>query len=186
MMKTSLLNSFLKTFFVIVLSSFFGLNSMAQSESDKDSVVIARLTYLHHLKDKIGNVWQGFNGKHADLPLIYYGNEFCYVMNPQIKFLTNFESSLVFKDEGLTVYKTKKIDDTPFHMHMTYEFDDEKQFDFHSPYMRCSSLETTSKTIPDVTTMDVWATMVLHEYFHAFQFSQPEYADYYEKHCAFF
>ena len=186
MMKTSLSNSFLKTFFVIVLSSFFGLNSMAQSVSDKDSVVIARLTYLHHLKDKIGNVWQGFNGKHADLPLIYYGNEFCYVMNPQIKFLTNFESSLVFKDEGLTVYKTKKIDDTPFHMHMTYEFDDEKQFDFHSPYMRCSSLETTSKTIPDVTTMDVWATMVLHEYFHAFQFSQPEYADYYEKHCAFF
>ena len=186
MMKTSLSNSFLKTFFVIVLSSFFGLNSMAQSVSDKDSVVIARLTYLHHLKDKIGNVWQGFNGKHADLPLIYYGNEYCYVMNPQIKFLTNFESSLVFKDEGLTVYKTKKIDDTPFHMHMTYEFDDEKQFDFHSPYMRCSSLETTSKTIPDVTTMDVWATMVLHEYFHAFQFSHPKYADYYEKHCAFF
>ena len=186
MMKTSLLNSFLKTFFVIVLSSFFGLNSMAQSVSDKDSVVIARLTYLHHLKDKIGNVWQGFNGKQADLPLIYYGNEYCYVMNPQMKFLTSFESSLVFKDEGIIINKTKKIDDTPIHMHMTYEFDDEKQFDFHSPYMRCSSLETTSKTIPDVTTIDVWASMVLHEYFHAFQFSHPEYADYFEKHCAFF
>ena len=176
-MKAPLSNSFLKTLLVIVLISFFGLDSMAQSESDTDSVVIVRLLYLHHLKDNIGNVWQGFNGKQADLPLIYYGNEYCYVMNPQMKFLTSFESSLVFKNEGVAIYKTKKIDDTPFHMHMTYEFEEEKQFDFHSPYMRCSSLETTAKTIPDVTTVDVWATMVLHEYFHAFQFSHPEYAE---------
>lgn len=143
-------------------------------------------TFIIFFKDKNGIVWQGLNGKHADLPLIYYGNEKCYVINPQTKFLTSFESSLVFKDEGIIINKTKKIDDAPIHMHMTYEFDDEKQFDFHSPYMQCSSLETTSKTIPDVTTIDVWASMVLHEYFHAFQFSHPEYADYFEKHCAFF
>ena len=185
-MNTPFSGSRKKRIFAICLISFLGLNSMAHTVSDKDSVVVARLQYLHHLKDKIGNVWQGFHGEQADLPLIYYGNEHCYVMNPQKKFLTSFEVSPIYKDMEIVIYKTQKIDDTPFHMHMTYEFEEEQQFDYHTPYMRCSSLEITSQTIPDVTTLDVWATMVLHEYFHAFQFSHPAYVDYYKKHCAFF
>jgi hypothetical protein len=46
--------------------------------------------------------------------------------------------------------------------------------------MRCSSLEQTSKTIPDVTSVNEWATMVMHEYFHGFQFKNDGYLETYE------
>jgi hypothetical protein len=53
-------------------------------------------------------------------------------------------------------------------------------FNYHSPFMMCSSFEETVKTIPDVGSMDEWTTMIIHEYFHGFQYKHKPYMDYYE------
>jgi hypothetical protein len=46
--------------------------------------------------------------------------------------------------------------------------------------MMCSSFEETVKTIPDVGSTDEWTTMIIHEYFHGFQYKHKPYMDYYE------
>ena len=79
----------------------------------------------------------------------------------------------------IQIYRTEKVDDKPFHMHVTFT-DEESNIDYRTPFMRCSSLEQTSETIPDVTSVNEWATMVMHEYFHGFQFKNDGYLDTYE------
>jgi hypothetical protein len=55
------------------------------------------------------------------------------------------------------------------------------EFNYHSPFMMCSSFEETVKTIPDVGSTDEWTTMIIHEYFHGFQYKHKPYMEYYEK-----
>lgn len=86
---------------------------------------------------------------------------------------------MIHCDNNIQIYQTEKVDDKPFHMHVTFT-DKESNIDYHTPFMRCSSLEQTSKTIPDVTSVNEWATMVMHEYFHGFQFKNDGYLDTYE------
>ena len=79
----------------------------------------------------------------------------------------------------IQIYRTEKVDDKPFHMHVTFT-DEESNIDYRTPFMRCSSLELTSRAVPDVTSVNEWATMVMHEYFHGFQFKNDGYLDIYD------
>ena len=101
------------------------------------------------------------------------------MVNSTEKFLAKYPSVLIHCDNNIQIYQTEKVDDKPFHMHVTFT-DKESNIDYHTPFMRCSSLEQTSKTIPDVTSVNEWATMVMHEYFHGFQFKNDGYLDTYE------
>ena len=44
-----------------------------------------------------------------------------------------------------------------------------------TPIMYCSSFEITSKKIPESTSTEYWVTMIVHEYFHGFQFKHKPY-----------
>ena len=141
---------------------------------------VERLQYVYALKVVINDsVWSGFADKQYDVPLLYYGDTCCYVVNPTEKFLDKYPSVLIHRDNNIQIYQTEKVDDKPFHMHVTFT-DEESNIDYRTPIMRCSSLEQTSKTIPDVTSVNEWATMVMHEYFHGFQFKNDGYLDIYD------
>ena len=141
---------------------------------------VERMQYVYALKMVINDsVWSGFADKQYDVPLLYYGDTCCYVVNPTEKFLAMYPPVLVHSDNNIQIYQTEKVDDKPFHMHVTFT-DEESNIDYRTPIMRCSSLEQTSKTIPDVTSVNEWATMVMHEYFHGFQFKNDGYLDIYE------
>ena len=141
---------------------------------------VERLRYVYALKVVINDsVWSGFADKQYDVPLLYYGDTCCYVVNPMERFLAKYPSVLVHSDNDIQIYQTKKVDDKPFHMHVTFT-DEESDIDYRTPIMRCSSLEQTSRTIPDVTSVNEWATMVMHEYFHGFQFKNDGYLETYE------
>lgn len=159
----------MKRIIPIVLMVCCCCDIMAQQDS---STVIGRLQYVYALKDAINDrVWQGFTDKNNDVPLIYYDDSCCYVVNPSKKILNQYAAELVYKGNGVNIYQTKRIDNIPFHMHVTIT-DEQESIDYHTPIMRCSSLEQTGKTIPDVNTVNTWATMIMHEYFHGFQFKQ--------------
>ena len=141
---------------------------------------VERLRYVYALKVVINDsVWSGFADKQYDVPLLYYGDTCCYVVNPMERFLAKYPSVLVHSDNDIQIYQTKKVDDKPFHMHVTFT-NEESDIDYRTPIMRCSSLEQTSRTIPDVTSVNEWATMVMHEFFHGFQFKNDGYLDIYE------
>lgn len=170
----------MKRLLSIALMMFCCCYMMGQQTPDTASVV-GRLQYVYALKDVINDcVWQGFTDKENDVPLIYYDDSCCYVVNPSEKILDQYTAELVYRDDDINIYQTKRIDNIPFHMHTTIT-DEEDRIDYRTPIMRCSSLEQTGKTIPDVTTVKEWATMVMHEYFHGFQFKQDGFLDAYER-----
>ena len=141
---------------------------------------VERLQYVYALKVVINDsVWSGFADKQYDVPLLYYGDTCCYVVNPMEKFLAKYPSVLVHSGKDIQIYQTEKVDDKPFHMHVTFT-DVESDIDYRTPIMRCSSLELTGKAVPDVASVNEWATMVMHEYFHGFQFKHDGYLDIYE------
>ena len=161
---------------IITLLALVAMSAGAQG-LNKD---VERLQYVYALKVVINDsIWSGFADKQYDVPLLYYGDTCCYVVNPMEKFLAKYPSVLVHSGNDFQIYHTKKVDDKPFHMHVTFS-DEESDIDYRTPIMRCSSLEQTGKTIPDVTSVNEWATMVMHEYFHGFQFKNDGFLDIYE------
>ena len=166
----------IKKTIIIILLALVAMSADAQS-LNKD---VERMQYVYALKMVINDsIWSGFADKQYDVPLLYYGDTCCYVVNPTEKFLAMYQSVLIHSDNNIQIYQTEKVDDKPFHMHVTFT-DEESNIDYRTPFMRCSSLEQTSETIPDVTSVNEWATMVMHEYFHGFQFKNDGYLETYE------
>ena len=162
------------------------LLSSGRRPDREEQVTLDRIAYINDLKRFIDKaVWKGFTDKKFDLPLVYYTGRFCYVANPTKKFLDSFKPDLVFEGRELKIYKTNLLDSIPFHMETTVTFGDTSPaYDHHSPFMRCSSFEITQKTVPDVNSTEQWTTMIMHEYFHGFQFKHPAHLTYFGKHIA--
>lgn len=59
--------------------------------------------------------------------------------------------------------------------------DSTPDYNYKAPFMNCSSPELTDRFIPDVHSTEMWATMVMHEYFHGFQFKHAQFLDFYKK-----
>ena len=162
-----------------IITALVALVAMS-ADSQRLNKDVERIQYVYALKVVINDsIWSGFADKQYDVPLLYYGDTCCYVVNPTEKFLAKYPSVLIHSDNNIQIYQTEKVDDKPFHMHVTFT-DEESNIDYRTPFMRCSSLEQTSKTIPDVTSVNEWATMVMHEYFHGFQFKNDGYLETYE------
>ncbi len=154
--------------------------------SREEQVIFDRIEYINGLKRFIDqSVWKGFTDQEFDLPLVYYTERACYVANPTGKFIASFKPELVFKGRGLKIYKTNLLDSLPFHMETTTTFGElSSAYNHKSPFMNCSSFEITQKTVPDVHSTEQWTTMVLHEYFHGFQFKHPAHLAYFGEHIA--
>ena len=91
---------------------------------------VERLQYVYALKVVINDsVWSGFADKQYDVPLLYYGDTCCYVVNPTEKFLDKYPSVLIHRDNNIQIYQTEKVDDKPFHMHVTFT-DEESNIDY--------------------------------------------------------
>ena len=173
----------MKRLLSIGLMMFCCCYMMGQQTPDT-ATVVGKLQYVYALKNVIDDrVWPGFADKENDVTLIYYDDTCCYVVNPSVKILARYKTKALFRNEDVGIFRMQRIDSVPFHMHVTFT-DEEDRIDFREPIMRCSSLELTSKTIPDVTTVREWVTMVMHEYFHGFQFKQDGFLDAYEKSFA--
>lgn len=153
-----------------------------KKEEAENQVIVDRIEYVYNLKSLVSNdIWENFNNKLFDVPLIYYADSNCYIANPTEKFINQYKPEFVFKNNKIEVYKTLLLDSIPFQMAVTVSFDNVEDYSYKSPFMKCSSPEITNKIVPDVPSTEVWATMVMHEYFHGFQFKHKKYLDYFEK-----
>lgn len=171
---------------LIFLILMFILLSSGTHRDASERVISDRIEYIYNLKFFIAErVWKGFGDKKFDLPLIYYTDSVCYVANPTERFITSFKPDLIFQDRELKIYKTYLLDSIPFHMETGVTLGDSSSaYNFKSPFMNCSSFEITRKTIPDVNSTEQWTTMLLHEYFHGFQFKHQNFLSFFEKNVA--
>lgn len=170
-----------KTLLIILTLLVF---SCKDKDNGKEQKIFDRIEFVYNLKKTVDEkTWKTFNNKEYDLPLIYFTDTSSYIANPTNKFLHTFNSDLVFQDRQIKICKTKiRVDRLPFHMETGMTLGDSTDdFNYHSPFMMCSSYEETFKKIPSVGSTDVWTTMIMHEYFHGFQYKHKSYMDYYEK-----
>lgn len=150
----------------------------------KEQKIFDRILFVFNLKKTVDEkTWKTFNSAEFDLPLIYFTDSSSYIANPTKKFLNTFKSKLVFENRQIKIYKTNfRVDSLPFHMETVMSLGNSRdEFNFRSPFMMCSSYEETFETIPDVFSTEEWTTMIMHEYFHGFQFKHKSFIDYYEK-----
>jgi hypothetical protein len=170
-----------KIFLILLTSVAF---SCKDKNHDKEQKIFDRIEFVYNLKQTVDEkTWRTFNDIEYDLPLIYFTDTSSYIANPTDKFLKIFISDLVFQNGQIKIYKTKnKVDNMPFHMETGMTLGDPtEEYNYHSPFMMCSSYEETFKKIPSVGSTDEWTTMIMHEYFHGYQYKHKPYMDYYEK-----
>ncbi|NBA73996.1 hypothetical protein GOQ04_00440 [Emticicia sp. ODNR4P] len=169
---------------IILFLIALNLIGCQKEKQNPEQKIFDRILFVYHLKQTVeAETWKTFNAPQYDVPLIYFTDSSSYVANPTKKFLETFKSELVLEDGTIKIYKTqKRVDDSPFHMETGMTLGDPTpDFNYHSPFMMCSSFEETVKTIPDVGSTDEWTTMIIHEYFHGFQYKHKPYMEYYEK-----
>ncbi len=172
-----------KLIVLILTVLVFSCKDKAKDDSN-EQLIFDRIEFVYNLKQTVDEkTWASFNDKEYDLPLIYFTDTSSYIANPTEKFLNTFKSTLVFQNGQIKIYKTKsRVDSLPFHMEtgMTLGTATDN-FNYHSPFMMCSSFEETNKTVPKVRSTEAWSTMIMHEYFHGYQYKHKSYIDYYEK-----
>ncbi|HEY0742446.1 MAG TPA: hypothetical protein VGD40_13320 [Chryseosolibacter sp.] len=162
-----------------------GINgSLAAQPYASERTILDRIIYIYNLKSVVNeNAWPGFTAEAFDVPLVYYADSACYVANPTQRFIDTYKPTLLSKASGLTIFKAPLLDRVPFHMETGMTFgDDATAYNHESPFMNCSSFEITSKTVPDVKGTEQWATMVIHEYFHGFQFKHHQFFEFFKQH----
>jgi hypothetical protein len=167
---------------LIFLFLIFIFSCRQKSESN-DRVIFDRIEYIYNLKSLVdSSIWKDFSNKKFDLPLVYYTDTVCYIANPTEKFITIYNPDLVFENQEITIYKTPLLDSVPFHMETGIILGDStSDYNYRAPFMNSSSFEITRNTIPGVNSTETWASMVIHEYFHGFQFKHSDYINHFEK-----
>lgn len=147
---------------------------------DNEKVIIDRIEYIFNLRPFIAkNYWKNFDKSKYEVPLIYYTDSASYIANPKKDFVSYFKPKLIFRNNKIKIYKTqKRFDDIPFHMETSSSYGESIDLVLQpNPIMNCSSLEVTAKKIPETTSTEYWATMVIHEYFHGFQYNHKPFLD---------
>ena len=169
---------------IILFLIALNLVGCQKEKQNPEQKIFDRILFVYHLKQTVeAETWKTFNAPQYDVPLVYFTDSSSYIANPTEKFLKTFKSELLLEDGKVKIFKTqKRVDDSPFHMETGMTLGDPTlEFNYHSPFMMCSSFEETVKTIPDVGSTDEWTTMIIHEYFHGFQYKHKPYMEYYEK-----
>ena len=127
--------------------------SCTKKKAESEQKIFDRIEFIFNLKQEIENdVWKTFTEKQFDVPLIYFTDTTSFIANPTEKFLATFKSKLAFENNHIKIYKTnERVDTLPFHMEtgMTLGTPTD-EYNYHSPFMKCSSYEEVFKIIPMV------------------------------------
>jgi hypothetical protein len=145
-----------------------------------DSLSSKRVTFALNLKSKVAKrCWPSFGKKRTEGTLIYFNQDQSEVFFPSSKVLKKIEDYNIYSDDYVVASRTDSI---PFHMEVMISFDslDSSEFFFEHPVEQFLSVEETGDYIPSVKSTEMWATMVVHEMFHHFQYNNENFVEYAE------
>ena len=146
-----------------------------------DCTVCERISLFIKSKELIANsIWKGLNDETKVAPLLYFTDSTTYyftALNDETFSADEFR--IVNCQNGLTLKKLKaRLDKQPFHMENKMNFGDTSSLFYFRPMMLCSDVETMSKFVPVFSKTEDWLQLVMHEYFHSFQFSHKNFISY--------
>jgi hypothetical protein len=145
-----------------------------------DSLSSKRVIFALNLKSDVANrCWLSFGKKRTEGTLIYFNEDQSEVFFPSSQVLKKLTDFNEYSDDYVSASRTDSI---PFHMEVMISFNsvDSSQFFFKHPVEQFSSVEETSDYIPSVKSTEMWATMVVHEMFHHFQYNNENFVKYAE------
>lgn len=177
-------------FRLILLVLFFGISSRSLPQTSNPNIynsddqnkltqlAVSRIQYVYKVRKMLGDeAWATFGRAQYSLPIIYYTNSATFIANPHPKFLNRFSPKLLFESSDLKIFRLNyRVDSARFHMNVSMSFGaDTTAYDYYTPYIKCSSREEFESVTGHRPNTQGWTSMVLHEFFHGFQFLQSPY-----------
>ena len=166
------MNGHLKQICITVCSTalFFGLSIRCLAQPENECKVCQRLAIFNQIKKVVAKTyWPSFNLQGSP-PLLYFSDSLTYIaFAKKFPFTTTYD--VLNCPQGLRLFVTRRTDSIPFHMENKMDLDDSTSSLFFRPMLFCSDVETLVKTVPDFSTTEEWFQLIMHEYFHSFQFS---------------
>ena len=144
-----------------------------------DSLSTRRISFVLDLKKSVAeSTWSDFGAKNNEGTLIYFDADWSEVFFPGSEVVNKLHKPKKHSDN---YWLTKRTDSIPYHMEVMISFNEEDslEFFFKNPVEQYSSVEEIGKHIP-VESTEMWATMVVHEMFHHFQYNNSKYVKYAE------
>ncbi len=165
----------MKKIFLLVLCSCEVLQVNGQQYSNPEKIMIARLRWLYQVKDFAADQsWPGFAGIQNETALAYFTDSSSYIIDPGKQLQQRVAAIPWYHKNNHPILKTaQRIDDRPFHMETAMDTKDSTVLYYNYPVMMCSDFESARSRIADLGSLQEWASMVIHEYFHGFQFRHP-------------
>lgn len=121
--------------------------------------------------------WPTLGDKRNEGTLIYFDGEQSEVFFADERVNSRVPAVQKYSDQYFT---TDRLSNRPFHMEVMFSTNDAdaSAYFYNNPVEQYSSVEEVNKTIGSVESTEMWATMVVHEMFHHFQYNNQHYIDY--------
>jgi hypothetical protein len=120
-------------------------------------------------------IWDEKTSHIKEQPLLYFTDKSTYTVFLEEANFKPDDYERIQCANNLELLKLKKrLDKRPFHMENKMSFGDSTSMFYYRPMMLASDVETMIKYIPAFSTTEDWLQLVMHEYFHSFQFSHEK------------
>lgn len=161
-----------RTAFVFVLLMLVARCSPTDQPVEESCTVCERIHQFESLKrDLAKRYWPPFLQDSLSSPLVYFTDSVSFLAFSDALPFENVSYKRINCSNGETLLMmTPRLDTIPFHMENKMTFSDSLSPNYYSPIMFCSDAETAKALIPEVQHTEEWMQLVMHEYFHAFQF----------------
>ena len=145
------------------------LGHYASQISSEEELINQRIFWLKALKEFAAKkVWKDFKGRR--ISLVYFTDSLSYIADAKPRMLKKLDIDEQHRVSGSPLYRSKRIDQRNFHMETAVEAVDSAVFYYQNPVAMASSYEESKKTMEDISSLQQWASMIIHEYFHGYQF----------------
>ncbi|ALM06404.1 hypothetical protein SB49_00180 [Sediminicola sp. YIK13] len=149
-----------------------------------DSLSTRRISFALQLKKSVAeSTWFDFGTKNNEGTLIYFDADRAEVFFPDSNVVRKLRNSKKHSDN---YWLTERMDSIPYHMEVMISFNEEDSLEYYfkNPVEQYSSVEEIGKYIPSVESTEMWATMVVHEMFHHYQYNNKNYRKYADSQIA--
>jgi hypothetical protein len=144
-----------------------------------DCIACDRIELFIQCNNKVGeSIWPDLAKVKHFPPILYFTDSTTYIAFLQDASLLKMKYDLVDCDTFQLKRLTQRFDDQLFHMQNKMSFGDSSSLFYYKPMMLCSDVENLLKVVTDFTQTEDWLQLVMHEYFHSFQFSHSNTIEY--------
>lgn len=138
----------------------------------KDCAACERINLFIKSKELVSNnIWEGLNTEAHIRPLLYFTDSSTYIAFGSDDLFKKYSYEFLECGNGFSLLKLSRMDTKPFHMENNMNFKDTASLYYNQPMMLCSDVETLISVEPAFNKTEDWLQLVMHEYFHSFQFS---------------